>query len=124
MENLTIKIRSEDVAMLRRIAESENRRFEDFLQLVLSSGLEIYFCEEVVSVKKLPDEYTEEELKQQEINNKIKSEDHEDYESMRAAGFRSVRDYFTNHDYDPETKEYSDNLIAPLCNRIRKLAVS
>ena len=124
MENLTIKIGSKDVALLRRIAESKDRRFEDFLQLVLSQGLEYYFCEEIVNVEKLPDEYTEEELKQKEINSKIKSEDHENYESMKAAGLRPVDNHFSNHTYNPETKEHSDNLISPLCERIRKLAVS
>ena len=124
MENLTIKISSEDVAMLRRIAKSQNRRFDDFLQLVFAEGLQFFFCEESVSVKKLPEEYTEEERKQEEINNKIKSEDHATFDDMKAAGFKAVSDYFGNHIYDPESKEYSDDLIMPIYERIRELAVS
>ena len=110
--------------MLRRIAKSQNRRFDDFLQLVFAEGLEYYFCEQSVSVEKLPEEYTEAERKQEEINKKIKSEDHATFDEMKAAGFRGVQQYLGNHIYDPESKEYSDNLITPLYERIRNLALS
>ena len=124
MEVLTIKISSEDSSMLRRIAKSQNRRFDDFLQLVFAEGLEYYFCERSVSVEKLPEEYTEAERKQEEINKKINSKDHATFDEMKAAGFRGVQQYLGNHIYDPESKEYSDNLITPLYERIRNLALS
>ena len=124
MEVLTIKISSEDSSMLRRIARSQDRRFDDFLQLVFAEGLEYYFCERSVSVEKLPEEYTEAERKQEEINKKIKTEDHATFDEMKAAGFRAVCNYFGNHKYDPETKEHSDDLITPLYERIRDIALS
>tara|TARA_B100000405_G_scaffold140353_1_gene98332 strand:- start:2982 stop:3356 length:375 start_codon:yes stop_codon:yes gene_type:complete len=124
MENLTIKINSQDVAMLKRIARSQDRRFDDFLQLVFAEGLEYYFCERSVSVEKLPEEYTEAERKQAEINKKISSEDYATLDEMKAAGFRGFQEYLGNHIYDPESDRYSDNLITPLCERIRYLALS
>lgn len=122
MDNLTIKISSADVAMLRRIAKSQNRRFDDFLPLVFAEGLEYYFCETEASVKKLPEEYTEAELKQRELNNKIRDEDHKSFDEMKSAGFVPVNDYFTNHQYNRETEKYTDEFIAPMVERLRALA--
>ena len=122
MENLTIKISSEDVSMLRRIAKSENRRFDDLIQLLFAEGLDYFFCEEIISVKKLPEEYTEQELKQEELNNQIKKEKHNNFQEMEAAGYITVSDYFTNHQCNRETTECKDDLINPMVQRLRALA--
>ena len=122
MDNLTIKISASDLSMLRRIAKSQNRRFDDFLQLVFADGLHYFFCDEEASVKKLPEEYTEAELKQQELNKKIRDEDHESFDDMRSAGFASVNSYFTNRQYNRETEKWTDDFIAPMVERFRDLA--
>ena len=80
--SIGIRISSDDASMLKRIAKAQNRRFDDFLQLVFAEGLEYFFIEDCVSVKKLPQEYTEEERKQEEINKKILAE-HDDYDSRK-----------------------------------------
>ena len=120
--SIGIRISSEDVAMLKRIAKSQNRRFHDFLQLVFAEGLECFFVEDCVSVKKLPQEYTKEERKQEEINKKIQAE-HDDYDSRKAAGFSPVRDYLSNHEYNKETNTREDKLILPMAQRVREIAL-
>jgi hypothetical protein len=124
MDNLTIKISSADVSMLRRIAKSENRRFDDFLQLVFADGLNYMFCDESVYVNKEPEEYTEDEQKQLELNNKLDNEGFDNYQEKEAAGYKHVRRVFTNHAYDSETKTTTDELIEPLVTRIRNIALS
>ena len=120
--SIGIKISSDDASMLKRIAKAQNRRFDDFLQLVFAEGLEYFFCEECLSVKKLPEEYTEEERKQEEINKKIQAE-HGDYDSRVAAGFSPVRDYLSNHEYSKETNTREDKLILPMAQRVREIAL-
>ena len=120
--SIGIRISSEDVAMLKRIAKAQNRRFHDFIQLVFAEGLECFFVEECLSVKKLPEEYTEEERKQEEINKKIQAE-YGDYDSRVAAGFSPVRDYLSNHEYNKETNTCEDKLILPMSQRIREIAL-
>ena len=124
MENLTIKIRSEDVAMLRRIAKATDRRFDDFLQIVFAEGLTYFSLDQEIYVKKLPEEYTEQERKQEELNKKIEAEDHDSYESRKLAGFVSIMKCFTNRDWCPETNTYSDNLIEPIVEKIKEIALS
>ena len=124
METLSIKISSEDLSMLRRIAKSENRRFDDLMQLLFAEGLDYFFCEEIVSVKKLPEEYTEQEKQQEEINNKIRKKNHDSFAEMEAAGYIVVQDYFSNHRHDNKTKEYKDDLIKPMVQRLRDFATN
>ena len=95
MDNLTIKISSEDLSMLRRIAKSDKRRFDDFVQLVFADGLHYYFCDEYIEVEKLPEEYTEEEIKQKEINSEImQDKKYNNMQERRDAGFIKVSDTF------------------------------
>ena len=124
MENLTIKISAKDAAMLRRIAKTENRRFDDFLQLVFAEGLGYFFCDKEIYVKKLPEEYTPQERKQEELNKKIQSENHDSYESLNAAGYVSLMNSFTNHEWDPDSDTHSDNLIEPIVNNLKDIALS
>ena len=121
---VSIKISAEDLSMLRRIAKAENRRFDDLTQLLFAEGLDYFFCEEIVSVKKLPEEYTEQEKKQEELNNKIRKEDYDSFAEMKAAGYIVVQDYFSNHRHDSETKEYHDDLIKPMVQRLRDIATN
>ena len=124
METLSIKISAEDLSMLRRIAKSENRRFDDLIQLLFADGLNLFFCEEIVNVKKLPEEYTEQEQKQEELNNKIRQKDLNSFAEMQDAGYVVVHDYFTNHQHDTVTKKYKDDLIKPIVERIRDFATN
>ena len=121
---VSIKISAEDLSMLRRIAKAENRRFDDLTQLLFAEGLDYFFCEEIVSVKKLPEEYTEQEKKQEELNNKIRKEDHDSFAEMKAAGYIVVQDYFSNHRHDNEAEEYKDDLIKPMVQRLRNFATN
>ena len=68
METFTIKISGKDLQMLRRIAKAQNRRFDDFVQLCFADGLTYMFCDEMLHVEKEPEDYTQEEQKQLELN--------------------------------------------------------
>jgi len=124
MDNLTIKISSADVSMLRRIAKSENRRFDDFLQLVFADGLNYMFCDEFVHVNKEPEEFTQEEQKQLELNNKLDQEGFDKFKDKEAAGYKFVGRCLSNNKYDSETNTTTDELIEPLVTRIRNIALS
>jgi hypothetical protein len=119
MENLSIEISAADVSMLRRIAKTQHRRFDDMLQLVFASGLDSYFCEENVYVDKLQEEYTEDELKQNELNDKIKTDIQTGWEDMKAAGYVTVDKYFSNSHYSAD----DDDLIRPIADRIRSICL-
>lgn len=122
MENLTIKISSTDESMLRRVAKSQNRRFDDLVQLVFADGLHMYFCDRNVEVEKLPEEYTEEEVKQQKINSEIMQDDN--YKNMserRDAGYINVAECFTNHKWNREKDRTEDLLIEPMAERLRDM---
>jgi|TARA_B100000035_G_C20516428_1_gene343454 hypothetical protein len=124
MENLSIKISARDVAMLRRIANAENRRFDDLMQLVFAEGLTFFFCELDVGVEKLPEDYTEDEQKQRELNEEIEAKNLPTYEAKTDAGFKPVRTYLSNHERVPETNKIHDPLIAPIVQRIKEVALS
>lgn len=117
MEDLTIKISAADVVMLRRIAKAQHRRFDDFLLLIFAGGLDMHFCDEGVHVKKLPDEYTDEEIKQKELNEKIQKEIKTGWDDMKAAGFKHVDSHFHNCGTP-------DTFIDPMVERIRDICLS
>lgn len=122
METLSIKISSEDLSMLRRIAKAQNRRFNDFLQLVFADGLHYYFCDEYIEVEKLPEEYTEEEIKQKKINSEIMLDDkYHNMRERRDAGFIDVSDTFDNRKYNREKDSVDDFFIEPIASRLRDI---
>ena len=123
MDNLTIKISTSDLSMLRKIAKAQDRRFDDFVQLVFAGGLSYIFCDECVYVKKEPEDYTPEEQKQLVINNQLNNQVFTNYEEKEAAGYKSVSQCFSNHSHDPETQSYHDELIEPIVERIKSLAL-
>ena len=123
METITVQISAADKAMLKRIAKSVDRRPADLNQLIFAKGLQFLFCEEDIWVKKLPDEYSDEE-KQQEEKNKQISENHEinGWDAQKKAGFVEVRSYFSNQEPNPSGHGRRDLLIEPIAERVRAIA--
>ena len=71
MKKLEILLTDKQHNLLERIAQADDRRLSDLIYLVFSSGLGVYFCERGIYVSKNDDEYTEEEIKQKAINEKL-----------------------------------------------------
>ena len=96
MKTISIQVSDKQYSLLTRIANSEQRRLSDFNYLIYGQGLDMFFCERSVHIKKEPDEYTKEEKKQQAINKKVeKSKPRSDWEEH---GWEHVCDYMYNYD--------------------------
>lgn len=123
METFTIKISGKDLQMLRRIAKAENRRFADFVQLCFADGLNYMFCDEMLYVEKEPEDYTQEEQNQLELNAELDKTPHKTFAEKEAAGYKHVGRCFCNHVHDSETNTHRDEIIEPMVARIRKVAL-
>ena len=122
MASLTIKLSDKDLNLLTRIAEHDDRRLNDFVQLIFSCGLECYYCDEIVCVSKLPDEYTQEELDQRVLNVQL-MEQYSLHEERVEHGYKYVDHLISTHHQDKNSGEYKDLLIKPIAARIKKYAL-
>ena len=124
MKKLIIELPDKDYSIIERVAKDQHRRLSDLSYLVYAKGLEVYFCETAVSIKKEPDEYTEEEKVQLEKNaelEKTEGWDNLKYEERQAKGIKYVSEYITNHRY--ENGKTSDPLFDPLVERLETYAI-
>ena len=116
MKTISIQISDKQYSLLNRLAAAEKRRLSDFNYLIFGQGLDMFFCERSVHVKKEPDEYTKEEKKQQAINEEIeKSKPRSDWQDH---GWEHVSDYMYNYDKPDDEKDFVTNLA----NEIENLA--
>jgi hypothetical protein len=122
-ETLTIRITSKDKDRLNEIAKVKNRRLNDFLQVILAEGLYYFFCDEHVHVKKLPEDYTPNELKQLTKNAEIDAIKNLKLQEKRDKGWRPVCEYLHNSSYNHMTGENDDPLIQPIVERIKAFAL-
>ena len=125
-KEITIKVSDKDYDLIQRIAKEERRRLSDFAQLVFAEGLEYFFTEQVICFKKHDDELTEEEHKQIKINDNLRKQDgwyDLDYKDKVKQGYKQVFEWWENHFFNQETKEYDDTLIKPLSESIQSFAM-
>ena len=125
MKKLIIELPDKDYSIIERVAKDQDRRLTDLSYLIYARGLESYFCETAVSIKKEPDEYTKEEKAQLKKNAELEKTDgweKLDYEERIAKGMKHVCDWITNHRY--ENGKTSDPLFDPLTERFKAYAVS
>ena len=125
-KEITIKVSDKDYDLIQRIAKQEKRKLSDFSYLLFAEGLKFFFCEDVICFKKHDDELTEEEHKQIKINDELRKQDgwyQLDYNEKVVQGFKQVKEWWENHFYNQETKEYEDNLIEPLVKRLENYAL-
>ena len=125
-KEITIKVSDKDYDLIQRIAKEEKRKLSDFSYLLFAEGLKFFFCEDVICFKKHDDELTEEEHKQIKINDELRKQDgwyNLDYNEKVVQGFKQVKEWWENHFYNQETKEYEDNLIEPLVERLENYAL-
>ena len=122
MKKIEISIPDKDYDLLTRIAQNQKRRLSDLHYLIYSEGINYFFCETDVNIEKKDFEYTEEEKKQKALNKKLEK-DHDGFwkkedKERKKLGYKPVRTYMSNHEYDHENDEYKDGLIKPLAERI------
>lgn len=122
MASLTIQLSDKDLNLLERIAEQDDRRITDFVQLMFSRGLDYYYCDEIVSIKKTEEEYTQEERDQQSLNAELMNK-YSTHDERKEHGFKYVYCCISNHETDKFSGEYKDMLIEPLANRIKAYAI-
>ena len=125
-KEITIKLSDKDYDLIQRIAKEEKRKLSDFSYLLFAEGLKFFFCEQPICFKKHDDELTEEEHKQIKINDELRKQDgwyDLDFTKKVAQGFKQVNEWWENHFYNQETKEYEDNLIEPLVKRLENYAL-
>ena len=99
MKKITIKLTDKQHCLLTRIAKADKRKLDDFISLILAEGLRYFFLDESICVEKIPDEYTQEERKQQAKNEKLKKTkgwDDLDWEEAQAKGYEQVSAYMHN----------------------------
>ena len=120
---ISIRIQDDDFDRLKEIAYNKERRFDDLMQILFAQGLECYFCDEYAWVNKKPEDYTQEELAQIEVNKTIKARPDYgpmSYKDMQELGFKHISDRIDNHN---PNEEITDPLIEPIVKRIKNYAL-
>ena len=120
MDSLNIPVTKKQLSLLKRIAKADDRRLEDLINLVFSCGLSVYFCERSICVAKNDDEFTEDEIKQKALNDKLLKDNskfhYQSKEEQEAQGFKYV-----NSTYDNYSRE--NDFIEKLADEIKENAL-
>ena len=126
MKELKISVSDKDYDLLTRISKDQQRRLSDLNYLLYARGLESFFCETMVSVKKHENEYTKEDREQQKKNAELEKTEgwsKLDYSERESKGYEHVCSFISNHEYNSKTKTYTDKLIDPLAAKIESYAI-
>jgi len=106
MDFLNIPVTQKQLSLLKRIAKADDRRLEDLINLIFSCGLSVYFCERSICVPKNDNEYTEDEIKQKAINEKLLKDNpkfhYQSQEEQKAQGYIYVDSSFDNYNRDTD----------------------
>ena len=120
MDNLKIPVTKKQLSLLKRIAKADDRRLDDLINLVFSCGLSVYFCERSICVSKNDDEYTEEEIKQKALNDKLLKDNskfhYQTKEEQEAQGYKYVDSTYDNYNRD-------NDFIEKLADEIKENAL-
>ena len=119
---IAIKVSAADKEMLERIAKSQDRRFNDLMQILFANGLEYSYIDETVTVNKEDSEFTEQEKEQQLINEALIANGYYQLSKAdrEATDFKHVDACFHNGLCCSD----KDTLIAPIAERIKAFAVA
>ena len=71
MKKISINVSDDDYRILTAIAEDQKRRLSDLSYLLYARGLEFFFCETPVYIRKIESDYTEADRLQQKINDDL-----------------------------------------------------
>ena len=120
MKNLKIPVSKKQLYLLERIAKNDDRRLEDLINLVFSTGLEIYFCEKSICFEKDQNELTEDEKKQIKINENL-IENNKNFWSLeddeqKKLGYKKVETQYSNYSCSYSDKSFIDLLAQEIRN--------
>ena len=121
-KKVTIQLNEADIVMLRRVAKEVKRKEQDMYQLLFAHGIKYMFCDESVSIKKLPDEYTQQEKDQMDKNKKLEKE-YNNHDVRVANGWKHVREYISNHEPREDGLRCHDPLFDPIADRVEAFAL-
>ena len=120
MDSLNIPVTKKQLSLLKRIAKADDRRLEDLINLVFSCGLSVYFCERSICVPKNDNEYTEDEIKQKAINDKLLKDNpkfhYQSQEEQKVQGYKYVDNTYDNYNRD-------NDFIEKLADEIKENAL-
>ena len=119
MKKLAIQVTNKQYYLLERIAKADDRRLNDLLYLIFSSGLGVYFCEKSVYISKDDNEFTENEIEQKKLNNKL-IEENDKFHSLsddeqKKLGFKEVELSYNNYG-SYNKKDFIDDLAEEIKN--------
>ena len=104
MDSLNIPVTQKQLSLLKRIAKADDRRLDDLINLVFSCGLSVYFCERSICVSKNSDEFTDDEIKQKALNDKLLKDNpkfhYQSQEEQKAQGYKYVDSTYDNYNRD------------------------
>ena len=113
MKKLSLPLTNHQYTLLERLAKAENRKFNDYLYLIIAEGLRFLHDEHNVYVKKLETEYTKEETDR--IAKKAELEKTEGWN-----GLNHEEEKAKGWDYNP-SDYLEDDFIRKLEEEIRNL---
>jgi len=125
MENLKIPVTKRQLSLLKRIANCDDRRLDDLINLLFSTGLSYYFCERSICISKNDDEYTEEEIKQKALNDKLLLDNRKFHfqsdKQQKDQGYKYVDTTYDNYDRDNNfIEQLSDEFKNNALNEIKQ----
>jgi len=115
MKKLSLPLTNHQYTLLERIAKAENRKFNDYLYLIIAEGLRFFHNEHNVYIKKLETEYTKEETDRIAKNAELEKTEGWNglsHEEKKAKGW----------DYNP-SDYLEDDFIGKLEEEIRNLVI-
>ena len=113
MKSITFQISDKHYDFLERLAKSENRKFTDFIILIFMEGLDYFWNDSYVMIKKKKDEFTKQEIKQKQINKQIKKQNPNvhAYDELRKLGYKTIANTFDARLINIIHKKLSKQLI-------------
>lgn len=112
--SITVSLSDQDLKTLRKVSKAQHRRWADFVQLVFAEGLQFFFCEEHVMIKRDDHEIPEDELKQIVLNEKLINDPELNMDQMKEQGFIQGFSRFVSNEYGGD----NDKLIKPIVDRL------
>jgi len=125
MKHLKLSLTDKNYYLLQRIAQADDRRLNDLIYLIFSTGLSYYFCERSICISKNDDEYTEEEIKQKALNDKLLLDNRKFHfqsdKEQKDQGYKYVDTTYDNYDRDNNfIEQLSDEFKNNALNEIKQ----
>jgi len=120
---IELKLTDDQYDLLSRIAAEDKRRLNDLFYLLFGEGIKYFYIDDGISIKKKPNEYTEEENKQLAKNEELEKEEGFkalSYEEKALKGYKHVCSWMGNFD---EGESFIDKLASDVTSNAFKTDV-